>query len=66
MKAERPYPQVHITQKGERALTAGHPWVYAGEVTELSGPVEDGGLADVMIPYSLLLPAFYPHFHGWY
>ena len=48
MKAERPYPQVHITQKGERALTAGHPWVYAAEVTELSGPVEDGGLADVI------------------
>ena len=42
MKAERPYPQVHITQKGERALTAGHPWVYAAEVTELSG------LADVI------------------
>ena len=34
--------------KGERALTAGHPWVYAAEVTELSGPVEDGGLADVI------------------
>ena len=48
MKAERPYPQVHITQKGERALTAGHPWVYAAEVTELSGPVEDGDLADVI------------------
>ena len=48
MKAERPYPQVHITQKGERALTAGHPWIYAAEVTELSGPVEDGGLADVI------------------
>ena len=48
MKAERPYPQVHITQKGERALAAGHPWVYAAEVTELSGPVEDGGLADVI------------------
>ena len=48
MKAERPYPQVHITQKGERALTAGHPWAYAAEVTELSGPVEDGGLADVI------------------
>ena len=31
MKAERPYPQVHITPKGQRALQAGHPWVYAGE-----------------------------------
>jgi len=48
MKAERPYPQVHITPKGQRALQAGHPWVYAGEVTELTGPVEDGGLADII------------------
>ena len=48
MKAERPYPQVHITPKGQRALQAGHPWVYAGEVTELTGPVEDGGLTDII------------------
>ena len=48
MKAERPYPQVRITPKGERALTAGHPWVYAAEVTELVGAVEDGGLTDVV------------------
>ena len=48
MKAERPYPQVHITPKCQRALQAGHPWVYAGEVTELTGPVEDGGLADII------------------
>ena len=48
MKAERPYPQVHITQKGERALTAGHPWVYAGEVTELDRDIQDGGLADIV------------------
>ena len=48
MKAERPYPQVRITPKGERALAAGHPWVYAAEVTALVGAVEDGGLADVV------------------
>ena len=48
MKAERPYPQVHITPKGQRALQAGHPWVYAGEVTELTGPIEDGGLVDII------------------
>ena len=31
MKAERPYPQIAITPKGEAALTGGHPWVYEGE-----------------------------------
>ena len=48
MKAARPYPRITITPKGERALTGGHPWVYAGEVLELSAPVEDGALVDVV------------------
>ena len=39
MKAARPYPRITITPKGERALTGGHPWVYEGEVLELSDPV---------------------------
>lgn len=38
MKAQRPYPQITITPKGEAALVGGHPWVYEGEVTGLSGP----------------------------
>lgn len=37
MKAERPYPQIAITPKGEAALTGGHPWVYEGEVTSVTG-----------------------------
>lgn len=48
MKAARPYPRITITSKGERALTGGHPWVYEGEVLELSDPVEDGALVDVV------------------
>ena len=48
MKAARPYPRITITPKGERALTGGHPWVYEGEVLELSEPVEDGALVDVV------------------
>ena len=48
MKAARPYPRITITPKGERALTGGHPWVYEGEVLELSDPVEDGALVDVV------------------
>ena len=48
MKAARPYPRITVTPKGERALTGGHPWVYEGEVLELSDPVEDGALVDVV------------------
>ena len=48
MKAQRPYPQITITPKGEAALVGGHPWVYEGEVTGLSGPVSDGQLVDVI------------------
>ena len=47
MKAQRPYPQITITPKGEAALVGGHPWVYEGKVTGLSGPVSDGQLVDV-------------------
>ena len=48
MKAERPYPQIAITPKGEAALTGGHPWVYEGEVTSVTGSPADGGLVDVV------------------
>ena len=48
MKAERPYPQIAITPKGEAALTGGHPWVYEGEVTSISGAPADGDLVDVV------------------
>ena len=48
MKAQRPYPQITITPKWEAALVGGHPWVYEGEVTGLSGPVSDGQLVDVI------------------
>lgn len=48
MKAERPYPHVHITPKGECALVGGHPWVYAGEVLDVVGDIADGELVDVL------------------
>ena len=44
---ERNYPRATVTEKGEKALRGGHPWVYAEEITELSGEYENGGLADV-------------------
>lgn len=42
MKAQRPYPTITITPKGERALLGGHPWVYDTEITAQSGPIADG------------------------
>lgn len=44
---ERIYPKATITEKGEKALRGGHPWVYAEEITDISGEYENGGLADV-------------------
>ena len=48
MKAQRPYPHVTITPKGEAALTGGHPWVYEGEVTAFDEGITDGELVDVL------------------
>lgn len=48
MKAQRPYPTITITPKGERALLGGHPWVYDTEITAQSGPIADGAVADVL------------------
>ena len=50
MKSNRPYEQVTVTAKGQTALAGGHPWVYDGEVTGLSGAVTDGDLVDVVGP----------------
>ena len=44
---ERPYPSVNVTEKGERVLRNGHPWVYGDEVTILNGTPENGGIVDV-------------------
>ena len=44
----REYPKVTITQKGERALRGGHPWVYEGEILETETGVTDGEIVDVV------------------
>ena len=41
------YSKAVITQKGERVLRAGHPWVYADEVLQLDPVPEDGSLINV-------------------
>ena len=50
MKAARMYPQATVTPKGERAIVAGHPWVYEGEVETLEGAdaIDNGCLVDVV------------------
>lgn len=48
MKQTRSYPICVITEKGERALRTGHPWVYEAEVRELTPGVENGTLVDVV------------------
>jgi 23S rRNA (cytosine1962-C5)-methyltransferase len=64
MKAQRPYEQVTITAKGEAALTGGHPWVYDGEVTGVSGGVADGGLVDVVGPKGAYLGTGFYNSHS--
>ena len=36
-------PRASVTEKAERSLKNGHPWVYAEEVTAVSGEYENGG-----------------------
>lgn len=45
--SERPYAKIQITEKGERALRARHPWVYSDEVTEIVGDLQNGDIVDV-------------------
>ena len=43
---ERPYARVTVTEKGERSLRAGHPWIYDNELTSLP-MCENGDVVDV-------------------
>lgn len=45
--AERNFPKVKITEKSERTVRLGHPWVYGEEVTERTGECINGHLVDV-------------------
>ena len=45
---QRTYPKAALTEKGEKALRGGHPWVYADEITDIDGAPENGGLCDVV------------------
>lgn len=45
--AERNFPKLKISEKSERTVRTGHPWVYGEEVTEKVGECKNGGLVDV-------------------
>ncbi|MCR4952031.1 MAG: class I SAM-dependent rRNA methyltransferase [Solobacterium sp.] len=47
MLKNRQFPYVRITEKQERTVRAGHPWIYEDEITESSGEIENGSLVDV-------------------
>lgn len=44
---ERNYPKFIVTEKGEKALRGGHPWVYQEEITQKEGDYENGDIVDV-------------------
>ena len=48
MKQTRNYPICVISEKGERALRMGHPWVYEAEVRSLTPETENGALVDIV------------------
>lgn len=48
MTQHRLYPKVYISSKAERAIKAGHPWVYGEEIKQIESQLENGSLVDVM------------------
>lgn len=45
---EREYARLTVTAKAERALRAGHPWVYGEEITAVDGAYQPGDIVDVL------------------
>ncbi|MCQ2512981.1 MAG: class I SAM-dependent rRNA methyltransferase [Lachnospiraceae bacterium] len=53
MKIERAYNKIFVSQKGERWLLNGHPWVYESDIDaeEVSvGVIANGAIVDVLSP----------------
>ena len=44
----REYPYIKISKKAESSVLQGHPWVYDGELKEITGTHENGELVDVL------------------
>lgn len=48
MKAERNFAKVTVTDKGERWLGGGHPWLYESDIAHTDPDAPNGGLVDVV------------------
>ncbi len=40
--------RIQLQRGQDRRVRGGHPWIFSNEVDEWQGPVEDGGIADVV------------------
>ncbi len=40
--------RIQLQRGQDRRVRGGHPWIFSNEVEEWQGPVEDGGIADVL------------------
>ena len=47
MKQKRVFPYVKVSEKQEKSLRRGHPWVYEDEIIETSEGLINGGITDV-------------------
>jgi len=61
---ERPYAKATITEKAEKSVRGGHPWVYGEEITEFSGSYENGDIVDVYTKKGRWLGAGYINDHS--
>lgn len=48
MKTNRSFPYAKITEKQERTVRKGHPWIYEDEIIEQTENIENGSLVDVI------------------
>ena len=48
MKQIRDFASAVVSQKAERSIRGGHPWVYDAEIKDISGEYQNGGLVDVV------------------
>lgn len=61
---ERPYSVCTVSEKAERSLRAGHPWVYDTEVLDIRGAYENGDIVDVYTKKGKWLGAGYVNDHS--
>ena len=47
MKSHRAFPIATVSGKAEKAIRAGHPWVFDAEIKHIEGEAENGALMDV-------------------